>query len=111
MPAGLPGATSAQNQANPSQGQFVIMDALSGPKGSPFDKDPTGKNSTGAVQTGIGIGANLIINIANLTSPATAAQAIMTTDTFPKVSTARIGPLTRSGCAGRTRHKAGRSRD
>jgi hypothetical protein len=76
MPAGLPGATSAQNQANPSQGQFVIMDALSGPKGSPFDKDPTGKNSTGAVQTGIGVGANLIINIATGTNPATAAQAI-----------------------------------
>jgi hypothetical protein len=54
MPAALPGSTLAQNVANPSAGRFVIMDALSGPKGSPFDKDNSGNASTGALSTGIG---------------------------------------------------------
>ncbi|GAB3773759.1 hypothetical protein GCM10028796_46770 [Ramlibacter monticola] len=56
MPAGLPGATLAQ-QSNPSQGAFVTFDLLSGPKGSPFDKDGTGNFSTGALATGIGFNA------------------------------------------------------
>ena len=72
MPAYLPGATNAQNEANPSQGQFVCFDALSGPKGSPFDKGV----GTGALSTGIGVGANHVINVCAGTSPATAAQAI-----------------------------------
>jgi hypothetical protein len=35
------------------------MDALSGPKGSPFDKDQSGNASTGAMSTGIGYGLGL----------------------------------------------------
>jgi hypothetical protein len=58
MPAGLPGSTAAQNAANPSAGQAVIFDALSGPKGSPFDKDNSGNATTGAMCTGIGFGGN-----------------------------------------------------
>lgn len=60
MPAGLPGATSVQNAANPSQGVCVTYDLLSGPKGSPMDKDLTGNASTGALCTGIGFGASVI---------------------------------------------------
>jgi hypothetical protein len=56
MPAGLPGSTAVQNAANPALGRFVIFDPLSGPKGSPFDKDNTGNASTGALSTGIGFG-------------------------------------------------------
>jgi hypothetical protein len=58
MPAALPGSTLAQNLANPSAGQFVIFDPLSGPKGSPLDKGSAGTASTGALSTGIGFGAN-----------------------------------------------------
>ena len=58
MPAGLPGSTLAQNIANPSLGMPVMFDLLSGPKGSPFDKDMTGNVSTGALATGIGFGPN-----------------------------------------------------
>lgn len=77
MPASIPGATRAQNLANPSTGQFVIFDPISGPKGSPLDgrtisgydanrmpiyvADPT-NFSTGALSTGIGIGANALIS-------------------------------------------------
>src|SRR5262252_10904893 len=77
MPASLPGSTAAQNLANPGAvGQFVIFDPLSGPKGSPLDVrkitwsgyTPTYTNdaanqtpSTGALSTGIGIGANMVI--------------------------------------------------
>jgi len=61
MPAGLPGSTAAQNAANPSLGNAVNMDGLSGPKGSPFDKDNTGNASTGAMSTGIGWGNGLVI--------------------------------------------------
>lgn len=78
MPASLPGATAAQNVATPNQGALVIFDALSGPKGSPFDArkitgwtagmptyaadtavDPTNLSplSTGGLSTGIGFGA------------------------------------------------------
>jgi hypothetical protein len=56
MPAALPGSTAAENAANPSAGRAVIFDALSGPKGSPFDKDDSGNASTGALSTGIGYG-------------------------------------------------------
>ena len=79
MPASLPGETLANNLANPSAGPFVIMDPLSGPKGSPFDVKkisgwtggtPTYANdaanqtpSTGALSTGIGIGANHVIGL------------------------------------------------
>jgi len=77
MPAGLPGSTLAQNLANPSLGQAVLIDALSGPKGSPFDVGSPGTASTGAMNTGIGYGLNTgPINIATGTNPATAAQAI-----------------------------------
>jgi hypothetical protein len=73
--------------ANPLLGKFVMMSAFSGPKGSPFDakrfnpttfakeNDPT-NYSTGALNTGIGIGANRVINVSIGTSPATAPQAI-----------------------------------
>lgn len=54
MPASLPGATSAQNAANPTQGPAVTFDLMSGPKGSPGDKDSAGNFSTGALSTGIG---------------------------------------------------------
>ena len=71
MPAGLPGATLAENQANPSQGGAVIFDPLSGPKAAPLDARkitgwtngyPTYANdatniSTGALATGIGFGS------------------------------------------------------
>jgi hypothetical protein len=94
MPASLPGATTAQNLANPSQGMFVIFDPLSGPKGSPLDAKRvvyTATNSitapisdvnnlsTGGLSTGIGIGANRVINISVGTKPATAPQAIYNT--------------------------------
>lgn len=62
MPAALPGSTPAQNAANPSAGAFVIFDPLSGPKGSPLDKDSTGNASTGALSTGIGFSDADIIN-------------------------------------------------
>jgi hypothetical protein len=71
MPAGLPGSTLVQNQANPSLGLCVIFDPLSGPKGSPFDartiigwadglpiyEDDPANISTGALSTGIGFGS------------------------------------------------------
>lgn len=84
MPAALPQSPGTKNSllpadqypANPSVGQAVIMDALSGPKGSPLDKDngsatitlPGGGTitwqancTTGGLSTGIGWGANLVI--------------------------------------------------
>lgn len=62
--------------ANPSAGKFVMMSPFSGPKGSPFDKDQSGNNSTGALNTGIGFGPQPLINVATGVVPATAAQAI-----------------------------------
>ena len=62
--------------ANPSAGKFVMMSPFSGPKGSPFDKDQTGNASTGALNTGIGYGANRIINVSTGVSPFTAPGAI-----------------------------------
>ena len=67
MPAALPGSAGIKNDpvntypANPSAGQAVLMDALSGPKGSPLDKDNTGNCTTGAMSTGIGYGLNLVV--------------------------------------------------
>lgn len=61
MPAALPGSTLAQNVANPSLGNAVNMDGLSGPKGSPFDKDNSGNATTGGMSTGIGWGNDLVI--------------------------------------------------
>lgn len=59
MPASLPGSTVADNTTgNPSAGTAVMYDLLSGPAGSPFDKDTTGNASTGALSTGIGMGPN-----------------------------------------------------
>lgn len=80
MPAALPGSTNAQNLANPALGSWVIFDPLSGPKGSPLDNDKdypaangdgvatgaSGKASTGALSTGIGISAQDIIRTPNL---------------------------------------------
>jgi len=76
MPAGLPGSTNADNLANPSTGRFVIFDPLSGPKGSPLDKDSSDKASTGALQTGIGYSALPVIAIQPGDVPATAPGAI-----------------------------------
>jgi len=89
MPAGLPGNTLVENQANPSGGNpvigsVVIFDPLSGPKGSPFDSKkfdystgtPPGWDATtkvpillndplnvssGALSTGIGYGSPPVI--------------------------------------------------
>ena len=84
MPASLPGSTLAQNLDNPSAGKFVIFDPLSGPKGSPLDVrkidswsagTPVYENdaanqtpSTGALQTGIGFGSQ-VISQQNASSP------------------------------------------
>jgi hypothetical protein len=92
MPASLPGSTLAQSLANPSAGQAVLFDLLSGPKGSPFDRDvqvpnsgspgtpgypASGNASTGGLSTGIGFGANLTIG---LTAPASIVAAGFTDD-------------------------------
>jgi hypothetical protein len=61
MPASLNGSTAAENAANPSAGRPVMMDALSGPKGSPLDKDNTGNASTGALSTFIGFGSGVVV--------------------------------------------------
>ena len=70
MPAGLPGSSVAQNNANPSAGAFVIFDPLSGPKGSPFDKAGTIHASTGGLCTGIGFSAQPVIQTPNPTRTA-----------------------------------------
>jgi hypothetical protein len=73
--------------ANPVLGKFVMMSAFSGPKGSPLDakrfnpttlvkeNDPT-NYSTGALNTGIGFGANKVTNVSTGSSPFTAPGAI-----------------------------------
>jgi hypothetical protein len=99
MPASLPGSTLAQNKANPSAGQAVIFDALSGPKGSPLDvriitgwvggspqyaNDAAGQSqvSTGAMCTGIGFGCNVGVPIRPIggQTPAQAIRAAGFTD-------------------------------
>jgi len=98
MPAGLPGSTLVQNLANPSLGNFVIFDLLSGPKGSPKDRDvdvpynglpagsgfaASGNASTGALSTGIGFGSPPIIG---LTAPASILAAGFNDDYVPGVT-------------------------
>jgi hypothetical protein len=62
MPASLPGDTNTNNRTgNPAAGQPVAFDLLSGPKGSPMDKDATGNASTGALSTGIGFNPETVI--------------------------------------------------
>lgn len=59
MPASLPGSTVVDNtEGNPSAGLPIVHDLLSGPKGSPFDKDMPARASTGALSTGVGMGPN-----------------------------------------------------
>lgn len=53
---------------NPSVGARILMDPLSGPKGSPLDKDNVGNCSTGALCTGIGYGGNNVIDNPNQAS-------------------------------------------
>jgi hypothetical protein len=80
MPAGLPGATNAENLANPNAGRAVIFCPLSGPKGSPLDKDSAGKASTGALSTGIGFSSQ---NVIGLTAPASIQAAGFIDDQVP----------------------------
>ena len=81
MPASLPGDTAANNTgANPALGNQVVFDLLSGPKGSPLDKDSTGNASTGALSTGIGYGSALVIGP---TAPASIKLAGYTDDYTP----------------------------
>src|SRR5262252_7508092 len=89
MPASLPGDTKTNNTtANPSAGQPVTFDLLSGPKGSPFDKDASGNASTGALSTGIGYGAEVVIGLLPLaqTGPTAIQKAGFTDDYTPGVS-------------------------
>jgi len=81
MPASLPGDTAANNTgANPNAGRQVLFDLLSGPKGSPLDKDATGNASTGALNNGIGFGSPPIIGP---TAPAAIGLAGFTDDCTP----------------------------
>ena len=98
MPAGLPGSTLVQNLANPSLGNFVIFDLLSGPKGSPKDRDvdvpylglpagtgfaASGNASTGGLSTGIGFGSPPIIG---LTAPDSIKAAGFSDDYTPGIT-------------------------
>lgn len=98
MPAGLPGSTLVQNLANPSLGNFVLFDLLSGPKGSPKDRDvdvpylgnpggtgfaASGNASTGGLSTGIGFGSPPIIG---LTAPASIVAAGFNDDYTPGIT-------------------------
>jgi len=93
MPASNMGSPVAL-AANPATGLWVIMDPLSGPKGSPFDaKSPhptTGvltpdpnNFSTGALSTGIGYGTPPIIGP---TAPASITASGFTDDYTPGVT-------------------------
>jgi len=97
MAASLPGATAAENAANPSQGRAVIFDALSGPKSSPFggrtlawdsDNHPVytadaTNLSSGALATGIGFGSPPIFG---LTAPASIQAAGFSDDYIPGIT-------------------------
>jgi len=98
MPAALPGSTAAQNAANPTLGLAVLYDLISGPKGSPLDRDvqvpylgspggvgfpASGQQSTGGLSTGIGFGSPPVIG---LTAPASIQAAGFTDDYIPGVS-------------------------
>ena len=69
--------------ANPSAGKSVLMNPFSGPKGSPFDADDTADASTGALNTGIGFGANFVVGP---TAPASIAAKGFQDDYIPGVS-------------------------
>jgi hypothetical protein len=76
MPAGLPGATHAENIDNPTAGNRVLFSSFSGPKGSPLDTDSENNASTGALSTGIGFGSPPVIGqIPGLTNPQSIGQA------------------------------------
>ena len=85
MPASLPGTSFSDNFGNPNAGRFVIFDALSGPKGSPFDKDgsPPNNCSTGGLSNGIGFGSPPVIG---LTAPASIVAAGFNDDYTPGVT-------------------------
>jgi hypothetical protein len=98
MPAALPGSTLAQNLANPSAGLNINLDLLSGPKGSPFDRDvqvpynaspggsgfpASGNCSTGQLSTGIGFGSPPIFG---LTAPASIQAAGFSDDYIPGIT-------------------------
>src|SRR5262245_23276773 len=96
MPAALPNESKANNQANPSAGNPVGFDLLSGPKNSPLDartislatttpaytNDPL-NISTGALATGIGFGPEVLVG---LTAPASIKAAGFTDDYTPGVT-------------------------
>jgi hypothetical protein len=87
VPASLPGATLAQNLANPSQGAYVGFDPLSGPKGSPFDRDSAGNCSTGGLSTGIGMDCETLIGPSTAaTAPANILKAGFSDDATPGVT-------------------------
>lgn len=69
--------------SNPSAGKTVLMNPFSGPKGSPFDRDQTGNHSTGALNTGIGFGANFIVGP---TAPQSIKDRGFSDDYIPGVS-------------------------
>jgi hypothetical protein len=81
MPASNMGSTSGAG--NPSTGKFVVCDLISGPKGSPLDKDTAGNFSTGALSTGIGYGASRVIGPV---APQSIKDAGFTDDYIPGVS-------------------------
>jgi hypothetical protein len=84
MPASLPGDTVAINTTgNPNAGRQVLFDLLSGPKGSPLDKDSTGLASTGGLNTGLGFGSPPVIG---LTAPASILASGFTDDYTPGVT-------------------------
>ena len=83
MPSSLPGATAAENAANPTQGRVVLFDLLSGPKGSPLDKDAAGSASTGGLSNGIGFGSPPVIGA---TAPASIREAGFNDDYTPSVT-------------------------
>ena len=74
MSASLPGSTTAENLANPSAGNGILFSPFSGPKGSPF-AGPTGDLSTGALNTGIGFGPEVVIGVSRLFNPAVPSTA------------------------------------
>ncbi len=81
MPASLPGTAAATNTGgNPSAGALVLFHPLSGPDGSPLDKDGAGLASTGALNTGIGFGSPPVIG---LTAPASIKEAGFNDDYTP----------------------------
>jgi hypothetical protein len=97
MPASLPGATLAENQANPSQGKAISFSPLSGPKASPFDARkitgwsngrPTYANdplncSTGALSTGIGFCLTPIFGAGAGSAPVKFGDGSFTDDYVP----------------------------